>query len=130
MRVHTGLAITSEIGVLMSESKNKYLNTKRSNECNLVGAGDSLLRVLLIHHFIDTQGYPLTNNLFFQENESTIKLEIYVPSLSRKPARQVNIKYFHIKDLVDKNIITVKHYPNSSMVADLFTNSLQGKLFR
>ena len=68
MRDHDGLAITFGIGVFMSESRTQIINTKSSIECEIFGAGDFLSRVARIHLFLDIRGYPLTNNLFFQDN--------------------------------------------------------------
>ena len=129
MRGHTGLVLTFRIGVFMSESKTQYLNTKISTECELVLARSSLPKALRIHLFLYAQGYPLTNNLFFQENGSTIKLKINGPSSSNKRTRQVNIRYFYIKDPVDKKTITVKQCPTISMFEAFFAKPLQGKFF-
>jgi len=38
----------------------------------------------------------------------------------------MNIKYFFIKDRVDKGEITIKFCPTEEMVADHFTKPLQG----
>ena len=47
-----------------------------------------------------------------------------------KCSRHINIRYFFIKDLIDKEIVDVHFHPTEKMIADFFTKPLQGKLFR
>ena len=44
-------------------------------------------------------------------------------------SRHVNIRYFYVKDLIDKKQVRVMYCPTSLMLADFFTKALQGKLF-
>ena len=41
----------------------------------------------------------------------------------------IYIRYFFIKDLDNKGGLRVMHYPRHLMLADYFTNPLQGALF-
>ena len=45
-------------------------------------------------------------------------------------SRHINIRYFFIKDILEKENIELKHCPTERMIADYFTKPLQGKLFR
>jgi len=45
-------------------------------------------------------------------------------------SRHVNIKYFWVKDRVDKKEVEIKYCPTTLMFADYFTKSLQGNVFR
>ncbi len=42
----------------------------------------------------------------------------------------MSIRYFFVKDRVDKGEITVEYCPTHAMLADYFTKPLQGALFR
>ncbi len=42
----------------------------------------------------------------------------------------MNIKYFFIKDRVEKGEVAIVFCPTNEMVADLFTKPLQGQAFR
>lgn len=43
--------------------------------------------------------------------------------------RHINVRYFFIKDYVDKGEVSVEHCNTKNMVADLMTKPLQGKVF-
>ena len=43
--------------------------------------------------------------------------------------RHINIRYFFVKDCIDKGELGVKHCPMELMVADYFTKPLQERLF-
>ena len=45
-------------------------------------------------------------------------------------SRHVHIRYFFVKDLIDKKNIRVSYCPTGVMLADFFTKPLQGELFR
>ena len=45
-------------------------------------------------------------------------------------SRHINIRYFFIKDTVERENITVTHCPTEQMISDFFTKPLQGNLFR
>ena len=44
-------------------------------------------------------------------------------------SRHVDIRYFFVKDRVDKGEIGIEYCPTESMLADFFTKPLQGALF-
>ena len=46
-----------------------------------------------------------------------------------KRMKHLNIKYFFVKDLVERGDLSVEWCPTASMVADFLTKPLQGKLF-
>ena len=59
-----------------------------------------------------------------------IKLEVNRRHSSSKQTRHIEIRYFYIKDLVDKGRIKIKYCLTEKMVVDFFTKPLQGNLFR
>ena len=61
---------------------------------------------------------------------SAIKLEVNGKMSSSKRTRYLEIRYFYIKDLMDKDKVKIKYCPTEKMVADFFTKPLQGNLFR
>ena len=44
-------------------------------------------------------------------------------------SRHINIRYFFVKDRIDKKEIRVEYCPSLIMLADFFTKQLQGRLF-
>ena len=45
-------------------------------------------------------------------------------------SRHINIKYFSVKDRIDKGELKVEFCPSTIMLADFFTKHLQGHLFK
>ena len=59
-----------------------------------------------------------------------MKLEDNGRSSSRKRTRHINIRYYFMTDRIKAGDISVKYCPTEMMIADFYTKSLQGKLFR
>ena len=55
---------------------------------------------------------------------SVIKLEVNGKMSSSKRTRYLEIRYFYIKDLVDKDKVKIKYCPTEKIVADFFTKPL------
>lgn len=45
-------------------------------------------------------------------------------------SRYVNVRYFFIKDRIDKGEVRVDYIPSHLMLVDFYTKSLQGTLFK
>ena len=41
----------------------------------------------------------------------------------------MDIRYFFLKDLIERDVVKVEYCPTEQMVADFFTKPLQGNLF-
>ena len=76
------------------------------------------------------QGYDISSNILFQDNQSTIKLLENGKRSSTQRTRAVEIRYFFLTDVIQKGLIKVEYCPTDEMVADVFTKPLQGKKFR
>ena len=72
----------------------------------------------------------MKNKLIYQDNESAIKMEVNGRNSCTGNSRHVNIKYFWVKDHIDKGVVRIKYCPTTLMLADYFTKPLQGELFR
>jgi hypothetical protein len=75
MRGHTGGVISLGHGVIHSKSSKQKLNTKSSTESEIVGASDYIPWTLWAKGFLQHQGYTLDRNIFYQDNESAMKIE-------------------------------------------------------
>ena len=49
---------------------------------------------------------------------------------SSKQTKNIRVRYYFIKDRIEVSDIVVNHCPTGVMLADHFTNTLQGALFR
>ena len=130
MRGHTGGVISFGHGIVHSKASKQKINVKSSTECELVGLSEYVPYSLWLGYFLEEQGYKLKSNLIHQDNQSTMKMEVNGRTLCTGNSRHVNIRYFFIKDRVDKGEVDITYYPTGQMLADLFTKPLQGSLFK
>jgi len=75
MKSHTGGATSLGRGAIMCKSTKQKLNTKSSTEAEVVGSSDYLPNTIWARMFLAKQGYELTENIFYQDNQSAIQLE-------------------------------------------------------
>ena len=75
MKSHTGRVMTMGQGALYSTSNKQKLKTKRSTEEDLVGVDDLMLQIFWMHNFLEAQGMKVSDNVVYQDNQSTMKLE-------------------------------------------------------
>ena len=129
MKSHTGTVITMGKGALYASSNKQKLNTKSSTEAELVGAGDMVGRAIWTANFLEEQGYKVKQNNVYQDNQSAIKMEVNGRQSASPRSRHINIKYFFIKDYVEKGKINVIYCPTENMIADFASKPTTGKLF-
>ena len=79
--------------------------------------------------FLSAQGYEITDNVLYQDNQSTILMLKNGRNSCTGNSRHVHIRYFFVKDRVEKGEVKVEYCPTLQMVADYFTKPLQGSLF-
>jgi hypothetical protein len=130
MKSHTGCAVSFGQGAAMSKSSKHKLNMKSSTEAKLVGASDYLPYPIWAKKFLEAQGYPLKENIFYQDNQSRIKFKKNGCKSRGAKSRHIDIRYFFIKNWLDLEHIDVQHCPTEQMLADFFTKPLQGSLLR
>ena len=73
---HTGAYMTLGKGAVTSMSTKHKINTKSSTESELVGADDARPAALWSKYFIEAQGYTVTQNIMYQDNQTTLRLEV------------------------------------------------------
>ena len=79
---------------------------------------------------MQVQGYDIKDNILFQDNQSAIKMETNGRRSSTGNSRHIHIRYFFMKDIVDKKQIRILYCPTEKMLADFFSKPIQGELFR
>ena len=83
-------------GIFFSLSKKHKLNTKSSTEAELVGVDDASPQVLWSMYFTEAQGYSIDQNIMFQDNMATTRLESNGSfDISRK-TKHTKARYFFI----------------------------------
>jgi len=130
MKSHTGGVMRFGTGFLNAKSTKLKLNTKSSTEAELVGANDYIPWTIWVKRFMKYQGYDIKSSIFYQDNESAIKLEENGRKSCGEKSRRIDIRYYFIKDVLKHEDIKIEHCRTDLMIADVFTKPLQGNLFR
>lgn len=104
---HTGGGISMGTGLIHSKSSKQKLNVKSSTEAELVGTSDYMPYNVWVRFFFESQGYKIADNVLFQDNQSAIKMEQNGKRSCTGNSRHVNIRYFFVKDLIDKKQVRV-----------------------
>ena len=91
---------------------------------------DYMSHTVWLKRFMIEQGYTVSKNVFFQDNESAMKLEKNGYGSRGDRSRHINIHFFFVKDVLKKENIELQHCPTKRMIADYFTKPLQGEVFK
>ena len=130
MKGHTDGAVSLGLGLIQHKSLKQKLNTKSSTESELVGASDFIGYSVWIKRFMTEQGYKLNDLVFYQDNESAIKLASNEFRARSNKSRHINIRYFFIWDIRGREGIKLMHCRTEEMIADFFTKPVQGGRFK
>ena len=130
MRSHTGGGLSLGRGLIHAKSSKQKLNTKSSTESEVVGASDYLPYLIWMQNFMAAQGFEFKRNIFYQDNQSAMRLERNGRQSCGQKSRHIDIRYFFIKDRIKSGNIDLQYCPTEVMLADFFTKPLQGKQFK
>jgi len=130
LKSHTGATMTMGEGAMQTLSRKQKLNSRSSTEAELIGVDDAITQVLWTRLFMEEQGYPIKENIVYQDNKSCILLAKNGRSSAGKRSRAINIRYFFVTDQIEKGHIKMDHCPTNDMWADFQTKPLQGEKFR
>ena len=129
MKSHTGAVMTLGKGAVNTISAKQKLNTRSSTEAELVAADDIAPQAIWTTNFMKEQGHKC-NTTIYQDNQAAILLETHGMESSSKRTRHLNVRYFFIKDCIDKQHFTVVYCPTDDMIGDYPSKPLQGRKFR
>ena len=126
---HTGIAIVIGKGVIFAKSTKQKLNSKSSTEAELIAVSDGIGQVIWIRIFLINQGYKINEVIIMQDNKSTITMITNGTATSPR-TRHVAVRFFFVKDRMDKKEIKLDYISTNDMLADILTKPLQGSLFK
>jgi hypothetical protein len=124
MKSHTGGTISFGTGTVMCKSTKQKLNTKSSTEAEVVGTSDYIPNTIWLRMFLEAQGYSVTSNILYQDNQSAMRLEKNGRASAGQKSRHIDIRYFFIKDRLLQERMSIEHCPTEAMLADFFTKPL------
>ena len=76
MRSHTGAIMTLRKGAVISDSTKQKVNAQSSTESEMIAVNNIISKILWTKWFIEAQGFPVKANIIYQDNTSTMKLEV------------------------------------------------------
>ena len=127
---HTGGCISFGLGVVATKCQKQKLNVKSSTEGEIVEVSDYLSSMIWSRMFVEAQGYPMVDNVLYQDNQSAMKIIKHGRRSSGQKTSHMNIRYLWFKDRLTSERIKVVYCPTGNMLTDFFTKPLQGNLFR
>jgi hypothetical protein len=129
-RSHTGSCVViGDVGAVHCKSSKQQIVTKSSTEAELVGLSDSANQALFIRNFLTLQGYRMAPVVIFQDNMSCMALLARGRSGGER-TRHIAIRYFWVKDRVNRKEARIVHKGTAEMYANLLTKPLQGGQFQ
>jgi hypothetical protein len=126
---HTGAMMLMGKGAAISFSNKHKINTKSSSKSELVSANQALSPILHTRYFIEAQGYSVEQNILFQDNQSTMRLEVNSSFSSSKQTKHIKCRYYFICDKIADNNLEIMDCPTEIMWADVLTKPKQGAPF-
>jgi hypothetical protein len=102
-----------------------------STESEFISVSDSTSPVMWSRNYLIGQGllllpYPQLPDIIYQDT-STIYLALEGQSDSKK-TKHIAVRYFFIKNFIERYELKLIYLPTLKMLADLLTRPLQGKL--
>ena len=94
-------------GALYSISNKQKMNTKSSTEAELVGVDDLMTQILWMQYLLEAKCLNVSDNVVYQNSQSTIKLENNGRASSDKRTRHINIHNFFVTDHIEANEMKV-----------------------
>ncbi len=91
-RRHTGAFFTLGAGAITGSSNKQKINTKSSTESELVAVHDKSGVILWNCHFLEAQGYTISDNIIFQDNMSSLSPKKNGHTSSSKRTKHIKAK--------------------------------------
>ena len=130
MKGHTGGCMTLGKGMIYNKSTKQKINTTSSTESELVAVDDVLSQVLWTNYFMRAQGWFSDQTIVYQDNNSAILLENNGKLSSSKRTKHINVRYYFVKDCIDRKELRIDFCGTEAMWADFYTKPLQGRKFK
>ncbi len=121
--------MTMREGAVTSISWKQGMNAHSSTGAEVVGADEAVGPMPWTKLFLEAQGYPIKDNILFQDNQSAMLLEANGHKSAGKRSGHLNVRFFCVTDQKNKGNISIQHCPTDQMIGDHMTKPLHGKKF-
>ena len=129
LKSHTGSTFSMGKGAITSISRKQGMNTQSSTESEVVAADEVVGSMIWTKLFLEAQGYPVKENILYQDNRSAMLLEGNGRKSAGKRSRHLNIRLFFVTDQQEKGNIKIEYCPTDEMTADYMTKPVHGQKF-
>ena len=86
-----------------------------------IAVDDSMGVVINTIYFMEAQGYNMTHNIMFQDNQRNMRLMLNGKRSSTKQKKHMNVKYFFITYVIKRGDMSREYCPTGDMWADVLT---------
>ena len=91
---------------------------------------DIIAQILWTNYFMRAQGWNIDGTIVYQDNKSAILLENNGKLSSSNRTKHINVRYYFVKDCIERKELTVEFCGTDEMWADFYTKPLQGGKFQ
>jgi hypothetical protein len=125
----TGIVLYMAGVVIAAWTCKQKLVTKSACESEIVALSDGCTMVLWAREWMIAQGYiNLGPTVIFQDNQGVLALMKNGRSAQQR-TKHLNVRYFFVIDRVAKGELKLEYMPTATMIADLMTKPVNGRLF-
>ena len=117
-------------GAVISSLLMHKINVLSSTEAELVGAHMYMPMVIWTLYFVMAQGYSIEQNIVFQDNQSTMRLQTNGMLSSTRRTKHLKARHFFMTDRIGMGEMEVQYCPTEKMWVDLLNKPKQGAAFR
>ena len=128
-RSHTGSTFTMGDGAITSLNRKQSMNTRSSTKAEVVATDKIISPMIWRSLFLKAQGYPVKENILYQDNKSAMLLETNRCKSAGKHSHHLNIQYFYITDQKAKGHIDIRYCPTDKMIREYMTKPLHRAKF-
>ena len=128
-RSHTGSTFMMGTGATASFSRKQGMNTRSSTNVEVVATDKIISPMIWTQSFLEAQGYPIKENILYQDNKSAMLLKINGHKSTGKCSCHLSIQYFYVADQKAKGHIDIRCCPTDKMIRDYMTKPLHGAKF-
>ena len=105
------------------------MNTRRLTKAEMVAVDDVMGQILWTKNFLESQGYPVKENILYQDNRSAMVLESNEQKSVGKRSHHINICYFFVTRWRKNGNIQIEYFPRDKMLGDYMSKPTHGKKF-